>query len=475
MAEPRPPLIVDLDGTLIKSDMMVESLFALAAANPLRAAGAFLALVRGKAAFKSAVADGATADPATLPYDEDVLAFVREENRAGRTIHLASAANHRHADAVAAHLGLFDKVFGSSAEVNLSGGAKAELLVGEFGDKGFDYIGNERRDIPVWDRCANPAVANAPGRLLGELRRRYGNLREFAPLQPSISDYVKALRVHQWLKNLLVFVPLLAAHETGGEYLGAALLAFAAFSLCASAAYLFNDLTDLTNDRAHPTKRGRPLASGMLPVKHAVFMMPGLLAATAIVALFLSPAFFGMLAIYFALTLAYSMALKRRVLIDVLALAVLYTLRVIAGGVAAGIEVSAWLMAFSMFIFLCLAIVKRTTELAERAEAASNGQTTPGRAYVVSDRPMLGALSSASGFAAVVVLALYINSPDVHDLYGAPELLWLVCLCLLFWISRLLFLAHRGKVHEDPVVFALTDRTSWGVGAVIAVILVLSI
>ena len=464
------PLVVDLDGTLIKSDLLVESFFALLTVRPAAALAGLLALRQGRAALKARLADEAVLELHTLPFDPDVLAFLRAEKAKGRRLYLASAADRRLVEAVAAHVGLFDGAFGSDGVINLSGSRKAELLCREFGVGKFDYMGNADADLPVWERCARPIAVNAPAGLLRRLRSRYPGLLILGSLAPRVADYLRALRVHQWLKNILILVPMLAGHMLTAEALMRATAAFVAFSLCASSVYLLNDLLDLANDRDHATKRHRPLASGAVPVLHGIMLIPLLLGGGLLLGLAASAKFIAVLLLYYLMTLAYSLLLKRRLLVDVMTLSVLYSLRIVAGGAAGGIPISPWLMGFSVFLFLCLALVKRYTEL---EVCAREGKAMPrGRGYRVSDAPMLGSLGAAAGYGAVLVLALYINSPEVRALYATPEYLWLVCLLLLHWVSRLLMLAHRGEMHDDPVIFAVTDRTSLITGAlVVAVVL----
>lgn len=467
------PLVVDLDGTLIKSDLLIESFFSLLTVRPAAALRGVLRLRDGRAALKACLADQAVLDLHTLPFDTDVLRFLRQEKAKGRRIYLASAADERFVKAIADHVGLFDGAFGSGAGTNLASRAKAELLCREFGAGGFDYIGNAEADIPVWRCCARPVAANAPARLLRRLRGDHPGLLVLGGRQPGLRDYARALRLHQWLKNLLVFVPLLAGHVLTAEALGLAVLSFVSFSLCASSVYLLNDLLDLAHDRNHATKRHRPLASGAVPLPHAVALIPLLLIAALALGLAASLPFLAVLLAYYLTTMAYSLFLKRRLLLDVMTLSLLYALRMVAGGVAVGVPLSPWLIGFAIFLFLCLAIIKRYTELGGCARQGK--EMPPGRGYLVSDAPMLGSLGAASGYGAVVVLALYINGPEVGALYRAPQYLWLVCLLMLYWVSRALMLAHRGEMHDDPVIFAVQDRVSLLTGAAVLAVMAASV
>lgn len=455
------PLVVDVDGTLIRTDLLAESALRLAAHYPLAVVHLPVWLAAGRAGFKARVADRVVPEPHALPLNAEVLDFIRDQRRRGRRVYLASASDRRAVQALADHLGLFDGIFASDGTVNLSGGAKGRALCDAFGAGGFDYMGNAQIDLEVWRHARRALVVNATPALAAEARRRFADVVEMAP-QPHPArrarTVLKAMRAHQWLKNVLVFLPALAHHSLDGAVLGAAALAFVAFCLCASSVYVLNDLIDLPSDRAHPTKRSRPFASGQLPPALGALLAPVLLALAGLVCLALPVEFFAVLATYYATTVLYTFALKRRIILDVVTLAALYTIRVVAGGEATGIEPSEWLLAFSMFLFLCLALIKRYSELVERRR--SRAGRPAGRGYEVDDAPIVGALAGASGFVSVLVLALYINSPDVHALYGHPGLLWGVGVLLLYWVARVVLLAHRGELHDDPLVFAATDRGS---------------
>jgi 4-hydroxybenzoate polyprenyltransferase len=286
--------------------------------------------------------------------------------------------------------------------------------------------------------------------------------RNFAAPGLNVRAFIRALRPHQWAKNALLLVPLLAAHHlTAPGALLNALLAVAAFCLCASSVYVTNDLLDLASDRAHHHKSQRPFASGDLSLLAGLIMAPALLGAAALIAAMLPERFILVFATYFVLTLAYSLFLKGRVVVDALILAGLYTLRVIAGAGAVTVALSFWLLLFSVFLFLSLAFVKRFAELdalrrRERLNAA-------GRGYTVEDLPILQSLGTAAGYLSVLVLALYINSPDIQSLYQRPKVIWMLCVLMIYWISRVWMMAQRGQMHDDPVVFALKDRISIGV------------
>jgi 4-hydroxybenzoate polyprenyltransferase/phosphoserine phosphatase len=452
------PLCVDLDGTLIRTDLLLESALALLRTQPLAALLAPFWLLRGKAYMKRRIAERTSLDIAALPYDARILAWLRDESAARRLV-LCTASDRKFADAVAAHVGGFDEVLASDGATNLSGANKAEQLSARFGERGFDYAGNERRDLPVWQRARRAIVANAAPSLERRARRHGEVERVFGREGRRLRSWLKALRLHQWLKNLLVFLPLLTAHLMfAPEALLHATLAFASFCLCASGVYLLNDLLDLEADRRHPRKRLRPFAAGTLPLAAGLAVAPLLTVAAFAIALAISKLFALALGAYFVATLAYSFVLKRIAMLDTIVLAGLYTIRIIGGTFALRIPLSFWLLAFSMFLFLSLAMIKRFTEL--QALRRAGDERSAGRGYSVDDLPLVQALGGASGYLAVLVLALYINSTASEVLYRHPAALWLLCPLLLYWISRAWLIAHRGVMHVDPVVFAATDRTS---------------
>ena len=465
------PLVVDLDGTLIRSDVLIESGFAYFKASPHRFYEPVLWLAHGgKAGLKAGLASRTNVDVTVLPYDATVLAWLKTEREAGRTLVLATASHERYAHAISAHLGLFDQTFASNSDVNLSSHKKREKLVAEYGEKGFDYAGNSHDDIAVWQSADRAYVVN-PSNGVERAARKIGNVeRVIESRPPGVKTWAKSLRLHQWLKNLLIFVPLLAAHKLSSpELVLAALLAFFTFGLCASSVYLLNDLLDLEDDRHHPVKRKRPLASGALPLTWGLGLFPILLVGAFTAAwLWLPWRFCAVLIGYYALTLAYSMYLKRQVMVDVVVLAMLYTIRIVAGTAAIGGHLTFWLLAFSMFIFLSLALVKRYAELHSMKERGL--VKTRGRGYVASDLSLISSLGTSSGYLAVLVLALYIQDAKTAGLYRYPQVIWLACPLLLYWVSRTWIIAHRGLMHDDPIVFAARDRVSLAVFALVGLV-----
>jgi 4-hydroxybenzoate polyprenyltransferase len=464
---PLIPLCIDLDGTLLRSDLLVESALALLAVRPWMALVLPFWLLRGKAHLKRQLAARVQVDPANLPYDPRVLGLLQSSPSRHRV--LCTASDETLVRPLAEHLGCFDEVIASDGQRNLAGRHKAEALVQRFGTKGFDYAGNDAIDLAVWAHARRALVVNA-GTALAKAAAAKCEVQEHWPAPSGrLRTWIKALRLHQWLKNLLVFIPLLASHKMFDvPSVVAATCGFLAFGLCASGVYLLNDLLDLPSDRQHPRKRLRPFAAGTLPLLHGVLLAPLLAVAGLALAWWTEPRFAAVLAAYYALTLAYSLRLKRVVMLDVILLAALYTVRIIGGAVVIGSALSFWLLAFSMFIFLSLALLKRYIELA--AMLAEGKISAAGRGYAVDDLPLLQSLGAASGYLAVLVLALYINSPESIALYARPQVLWLLCPMILYWVSRTWVLAHRGEMDDDPVVFAATDRISQVVGVLCAVI-----
>jgi 4-hydroxybenzoate polyprenyltransferase/phosphoserine phosphatase len=466
------PIVVDLDGTLIHTDMLHESALRLLRDKPLHVLRTPAWLMQGKAVLKQRLAERSGFNPAALPYNEQLLAWLRSERSAGRRLILCTASDLAIAEPIARHLGIFDEVIASDGARNLAGPHKAALLAERFGAGGFDYAGNSRADLHVWQVARRAIVVNAASGLAREAHARFEVERTFPPAARGFQALRRVLRLHQWLKNLLLFVPMLAAHRLAAPDAWMALvLAFVSFSLCASTVYIANDLLDLDSDRRHPRKRTRPFAAGTVPAWLGVLIAPLLLAGSFVLGTFVGDGFLSWLAVYFSVTCAYSWWLKRLVLVDCLTLAILYTLRIVAGAAAAGVALSFWLLAFSVFLFLSLAFVKRHVELL--AHGGDEAEVVHGRGYYAPDAPLVQMLGICSGFSAVVVLALYLNSDAVAILYRSPQVVWGAVPVLLFWVSWVWLQAHRGNVHDDPLVFAVKDKASLCAGVVFALVLAL--
>jgi 4-hydroxybenzoate polyprenyltransferase/phosphoserine phosphatase len=478
-----PALCVDLDGTLVKSDTLYDSALAVARHDPAALLKFPGWLSQGKAALKRHVASTIQLDVAHLPYNRELLQYLEQQRSTGRPIYLATAADAGTAERIADHLGLFTGVLASDGQTNLAGKNKLAAFQSRFGDN-FSYIGNALPDLPLLQHCQEPMVANPTPALRSALRRAHITpIRTFDERVSPLKAWFKAIRIHQWAKNVLLFVPLLLAHNFAPGLIAGSVLGFFSFCLGASATYIVNDLLDLEADRQHPRKRRRPFASGDLSVLSGVVVIVVFLLASIALALLVPPVvaalspeftlvkplhFLLWLAIYLVTTLAYSLRLKRSVLVDVIVLSLLYTIRIVAGTAATGISPSTWLGGFSVFFFLSLAFVKRFAELESLRERG--GVSAGGRGYHIADIEQLRSFGTASGYASVVVLTLYISTLDAAQLYHHTRRLWLLVPVLLLWISRLWLLASRGKLNEDPVVYAITDKRSLLLGLIVVAI-----
>lgn len=465
------PLVVDLDGTLIHTDMLHESALRSFRNSPLETLRIPFFLVKGKALLKKHLATRTDFDPQTLPYNEELLQWLKKQRSEGRKLILCTASDRSIANSIAEHLGIFDEVIASDGVLNIAGKHKAETLVKRFEHGGYDYAGNSNKDLPVWSHARQAIVVNGSSELIKKTQKVCAIEQVFPKKNIGFSGWRRVLRIHQWLKNLLLFVPLFAAHELGNEEAWISLiLAFVSFSLCASSVYIANDLLDLESDRAHPRKRNRPFASGLVPAWMGVLLAPLLLVVSLSMAVLVGKQFLSWLVFYFALTCAYSWLLKRLMLIDCLTLALLYTVRIIAGAMAVGHQLSFWLLTFSVFLFLSLAFVKRYAEI--EVQLLSGKEKIHGRGYHTADASLIQTMGIVAGYSSVLVLALYLNSDAVVRLYSAPELIWGAVPVMLFWISWMWMQAHRGKMHDDPLVFAVKDRASLIAGASFAAVLV---
>ncbi|NRB41356.1 MAG: UbiA family prenyltransferase [Pseudomonadales bacterium] len=463
-------LVVDLDGTLIKTDMLMESLMALLKQNFFACFLIPFWLLKGKAYLKNQIASRVELDVTNLPYNADVLAYIEKAKSQGRSCYLATGSVKRFADSIAEHLGIFDGVFATEEGANLTGSDKTVQLNKQFGKGQYDYIGNSTVDLRVWDSVKTAIVVTSSQSLVDSASKVAPNVEHIPVAKPSLKTWLKAMRVHQWVKNVLIAVPIITSHQFSSDYFLLVALGFLAFSLAASSVYVLNDLLDLESDRQHPSKCKRPFAAGTLSVLQGCVMFPVLLLASAAISAFLPVPFLIALALYYFLTLIYSFKIKRVIMLDTIMLAALYTMRIIAGTLLIAVDFSFWLLAFSMFIFLSLALVKRYTELVLMKK--SGALKTIGRGYHADDDSMIASLGAASGYIAVMVFALYVDSTAVTGLYVSPPILWLACPILLYWISRVWILAHRGEMDDDPIVFAVKDPQSLVTGVCILAVFV---
>ena len=469
---PLKPLVIDLDGTLIHTDVLHESALRALHDHPLDTLCIPLWLARGKAVLKRHLATLSDFDPKSLPYNIELLAWLRQQKTGGRKLVLCTASDESFAVSIADHLKLFDDVIASDGTTNLAGGNKARALVDRFGQSGFDYAGNSPADLAVWEQARHAIVVGASENLTRRARGVCQVEQVFPPTSPGLAVWSQVLRVHQWLKNLLLLIPLFASHQLNQREAWVSLLfAFLALSLCASSVYIANDLLDLESDRLHPRKRNRPFASGQIPAWIGVALAPVLVLAGLALGSRVGGHFLAWLEVYFALTCAYSWGLKRIMLVDCLTLAMLYTLRVVAGAAATGTALSFWLLAFSVFLFLSLAFVKRYAEL--NVQQLEGRKRAHGRAYLTSDAPLVQTLGITSGYTAALVLALYLESDAVVRLYRTPEIVWGAVPVLLFWVSWMWMQANRGNMHDDPLIHAVKDKASLLAGAAFAALMAL--
>lgn len=465
------PLCVDLDGTLIKSDSLFDAFCELVRRNPFAAWRVPLWMMGGRARMKIEIARRAPLEASRLPYNLQLLRYLQAQWREGRPLYLATGADAGLAERVAAHLGIFQGVLGTEGKINLTKSRKLARLKERFGE--FDYVGNSDADVVILAGSHEAMVANPTLGLRLALRMRHIPVsRVFIDRRPVGRTLVKAIRLHQWAKNVLLFVPLLLSHKLTAPSAVAAIAAFFCFCFMASANYLVNDMLDIESDRRHRSKRLRPFAAGDLSVAGGIALSLALILASAALLPVLPRAFALWLGLYIVATLSYSLYLKRVAVVDVLLLSGLYTLRLLAGGAATGTEISPWLAGFSSFLFLSLAMVKRFSEIENLREMGATA--THGRGYLVADMEQIRSFGTSSAYAAVVVFMLYIARPDVTELYRHATRLWLIVPLLIYWLNRVWLLASRGELDDDPVVFAMRDAMSLAVGAAVAVLALLA-
>jgi len=469
------PLFVDLDGTLISTDTLLESLVLFIKKYPLKIFKIFLWLMQGKAMFKYNIAKAIIPQAKLLPYRKAVLDHLKKERDTGRKIYLLTAANQKIANSVAKHLGIFDGVFGSTKNLNLSGIEKVKTIKKDITTGQFDYIGNSREDLIVWEKANKKILVDTKNRIENKLSSKDNtHILVNRKSMFSIKLLLRGMRLHQWSKNILLFLPILMAHQlTNTESILSVIWAFLSFSLCASSVYIFNDLLDVETDRKHPTKRNRPLASGAMSIITGIFLIVFLLCMGIGIAIVkLSTTFLFILFIYMISTTAYSLVLKQILLIDVIVLGGLYTLRVVAGSVASMVEVSSWLLVFSMFFFLSLAFMKRYADLILMKK--NKYKSIAGRGYSIADLDLVQKTGVTSGFVSILVLALYINSIHVIELYKSPILIWFTLPVLLYWLMRMWMVTNRGEMTDDPIIYAAKDKISYVSISIIIIIMFLA-
>lgn len=469
------PLVIDLDGTLIHTDSLVESGLDCIQQKPIHLLHMGSWLIAGKAQLKRQLAARSALDFAHLPYNRDVLSLIKEAREQGRQVILASACDRLIAEGVASHLGAFDDIISSDGKTNCSGVRKRDELIHRFGKGGFDYVGNSRDDLPVWAVAHSSILVNTP-KAIAKRAKAHGNvIAEYDAADSTMRALLAALRPHQWAKNALLLVPLLAAHAFDWGAWLSVMTAVLCFCLMASGTYLVNDLLDIQHDRKHRSKCQRPFAAGQLQALTGVWWSLGLIGSSTALALSCLPlAFVWALLAYLCVTLSYSLFLKRQMALDVITLTVLYTLRIVAGSLALELEPTFWILTFSLFIFLSLALVKRYSELMSVREKGENERSS-GRGYYSSDLQVIAQMGVANGFMSILFFALYIQDQATTSLYSEPRFLWLVCPILMYWICRLWLITHRGQMHDDPVVFAMKDKVSLATLGVIALVFIVAL
>ncbi len=463
------PVCVDLDHTLIQTDSLIESIFLTIKAKPWFLLVMPFLFLLNRAKLKAKVASLSTIDPVYLPYNDAVIFYLKRMAKRGHPIYLVTGANQKIASAIGNYLQIFSGVYASSDTLNLVGKAKADLLVKQFGERGFEYIGDSKADLAVWQHARTGSLVSNSMSLLAQAKGLTEIENVFPVKSGKLKASIKELRIYQWFKNVLVFLPMLLAHRFNeGTAILNSVLAFLAFSFMASATYVINDLSDLDADRRHDDKEHRPFASGVLPLSMAAILVPVMVGTSAFFASFLNASFAAVLLAYVITTNLYTFYLKRVPMADIVILSSLYSIRLVGGGVVNDIEISPWLAAFTGFLFISLAMIKRCSEL---LILQGKGESkTSGRGYSVVDIPIIVSFGSASGYGAILVLALYINSEVAKAQYKSERLLWCICPLMIYWISRMWFLANRGLITHDPVKFTMTDRVSWGVFALAAII-----
>ncbi|MET4666424.1 UbiA family prenyltransferase [Sphingomonas sp. PvP056] len=465
---PTLPLVVDVDGTLIKTDLLYETAMQFAASQPLQLLRLFGWLAHGRPTLKRELARAVELDVSALPLRSETLAAIAAARQQGRAVYLASASDMGLVERLAARIGGIAGVFATSRDVNLAGVHKANALIEAFGINGFDYIGDQPVDFPVWAQARLAIAVCHSSSFERSVYQRFPDAEVIARSRVEPRHLVRAMRPHQWAKNVLLFLPLISGHNFAFQPILSTVLAFVCFCMAASSAYILNDLLDLPSDRVHHRKRRRPFAAGDVPIKYGVLLGGALFVGAGVLSMLLPWNFVALLVLYLVATITYSLVLKRKLFIDVITLGGLYTIRVMAGLEAAGGAQSQWLLMICLFLFMSLATVKRCSELVLQQKAGHSA--TVGRGYRTSDLPVMLALGAAAGYATSMVLALYIASPEVTRLYANVSILWLIQPLFLYWISRVLILSNRGELHEDPVIFACTDRVSLLTGFCILIV-----
>jgi 4-hydroxybenzoate polyprenyltransferase len=466
------PICVDLDGTLVFTDMFVETALSAIRKNIFIIFLIPFWLLRGRAFAKKKLAESSLVDPSHLPYNDDLIAFLQKERASGRKLVLVTASDKQAAASIADHLNIFDDVIASDGNNNLKGKVKSTELLKAFGEKEFIYAGNDVSDLHVWKNAQSAITVNTPHALSKEVRAFVPVIHEFSNRKNTFKELFRALRTYQWVKNILVFVPIIVSEKpiNFDSFISTSLI-FISFCLSASGLYLVNDLMDLETDRRHPVKRRRPFASGLLPLGYGI-ISPIIILAALNISRAVSLECFIMVCLYILISTLYSVFLKTKPLVDVFCLAGLYTLRIVAGGFSSGAHASIWLLNFSGFFFLALAFLKRYSEYLNKSTGTDSKHSR--RGYNNTDKEMLQMMGIGSSLISAVVLSLYINSTQANSIYRHPDYLWGIIPLIIFWHFRLWLAAGRNYMHHDPIIYSLKDWVSYICFALIVGIFILA-
>ncbi|MEZ4820426.1 MAG: UbiA family prenyltransferase [Bdellovibrionota bacterium] len=474
---PHLPLCVDLDGTLIKTDLLIESIVIFLKQSPWKGFYLLLWLFRGKSYLKYQLSIHVVLRPDLLPYHQDVLELIKTRRMQGGKAFLCSASNESVVEQVAQYLGVFNGVYGSSKTLNVKAKVKADQLVKTFGEKKFDYVGNEACDYEVFKKAQHAFFVTDSRSKERKIAVKGIVFEKVFYLNHHVKMYIKLLRVHHWAKNVLVFLPILLSHQiTNPVLFGKAFLSFILISLLASGTYVLNDILDLDADRSHRIKKNRPLAIGAISLVKGAAIACLLTLLSGLGGFFFAPKILIFLVSYFVVTVSYSLWCKKIVMLDVLILAFLHTVRIIMGAVVIGETVSEWLFSFSIFLFCSLGFVKRYSEIYHKERSAISQENTqvPGRGYIYGDLYVIQMLGIGLGGCSILIFVLYISSETVKNLYQVNYWLWLVAPVLLYWLGRLWILTSRGEVNEDPILFSIKDKMNYALLAIIIVCLLLA-
>ena len=467
-------IIVDLDGTLLKTDMLCEAVVAKISKNFKETINILkVLLLNNRLEFKNYAFKDNTIDINTLPFNQEVISKVKKLKKSGNKIYLVTASPTNIAIKINEALKIFDNVYGSTDEVNLKGEEKKKLLNKLFGKKNYHYFGNSKEDLHVWKDSGYAYLVNVSFKIKNKVNDIRIPFESIETKKSKFEIFKSVIRIKQWIKNILIFVPLIAAQAFTLENYIQCLYAFVSFSMIASGVYIFNDLLDIRVDRHHEIKKNRVFASGEMQLETGFVIGVLLWIIGFILTSAINTSFLWALVVYSILTSLYSIKLKKIPIIDLCTLSILYTLRIWSGSVANEIQLSVWLLALSIFLFYSLACVKRLGELSNNK--LTGRLTIKDRGYDIKDIPIVQSMAVSTGNAATIVFALYLNSTEIVKYYSYPPALWVIWLVLLYWVNYIIFMANRGKINEDPVIFAIKNKISIICGFLIIIFMIIGI